>query len=236
MPAAPFPKDEPARLTALRAYELLDTEPERDFDDLVALAAAIWRTPIALMTLLDEDRQWFKARVGLAIGETDRSAAFCGHAILGTDTMVVPDALADVRFADNPLVVGAPGIRFYAGSPLITAGGHALGTLCVIDREPRQATEAEIAALTALARQASRLVDVRHVARDLHAALARVADLERLLPVCAGCKSIRSDEGNWRQLEAYLSEHTDLRFSHGICPTCLAKVEGDLARLSPPSW
>lgn len=129
---------EQERLAALRRYEILDTPPELDFDDLTGLAARVCATPIALLTLIDEERQWVKARVGLEITETPRDIAFCSYAIQQAGLFVVPDALADPRFANNPLVTEDPRIRFYAGSPLITPDGQALGTLCVIDRVPRQ--------------------------------------------------------------------------------------------------
>ena len=144
---------EQERLAALHRYEILDTPPELDFDDLTGLAARVCVAPIALLTLIDEERQWVKARVGLEITETPRDIAFCNYAIQQAGLFVVPDALADPRFANNPLVTEGPRIRFYAGSPLITPDGQALGTLCVIDRVPRQLPQDQATALTALSRQ-----------------------------------------------------------------------------------
>ncbi|MEI6159188.1 MAG: ATP-binding protein, partial [Roseococcus sp.] len=138
---------------ALHRYRLLDTPPEARFDDIVALAARLLGTPIALLTLIDEKRQWFKAKVGLDLQETPRDQAFCDHAIGQRETLVIPDATQDPRFAANPLVTDGPGIRFYAGAPLITPDGHALGTVCVIDvKERRDFGAEECAALEALAR------------------------------------------------------------------------------------
>lgn len=150
---APLPENEEARLEALRAYDVLDTLPEPVFDDLVFLAAYICRTPIALVSLVDRDRQWFKAKVGLAADETPRAQAFCAYAVGSPrETFVVRDAAEDPRFATNPLVTGAPNIRFYAGVPLLTPDGVAVGTLCAIDRQPRELDAEQSRALGALAR------------------------------------------------------------------------------------
>ncbi|MBK80718.1 MAG: hypothetical protein CMQ43_07385 [Gammaproteobacteria bacterium] len=171
------PEDETARLAALRDYDVLDSMPERAYDDIARIAAQICGTPIALVSLVDEHRQWFKASVGLDVKETPRDVAFCAHALLAPDALlVVEDATRDPRFADNPLVTGAPGIRFYAGAPLVTDEGHALGTLCVIDRQPGSLSEPQRAALEALARQVVSQLDLRRTVRrleDSREALAR---------------------------------------------------------------
>ena len=139
MTAPRQPNDETERLEALRRFDILDTEPEQRFDDLAALAAHICDAPIALVSIIDDTRQWFKAAIGLSIRETSRDVSFCGHAILEPDVFVVPDAAADERFAGNPLVTGDLSIRFYAGAPLVTGDGRALGALCVMDRIPAPA-------------------------------------------------------------------------------------------------
>jgi diguanylate cyclase (GGDEF)-like protein/PAS domain S-box-containing protein len=151
-PAAP-PDPEEQRLQALLGYRVLDTEAERAIDDLTTLAAAFLGTPMALVSLLDRDRQWFKSRVGVDTAETPRCIAFCDHTIRGAGVLVVNDARQDPRFADNPLVTGAPHIRFYAGAPLRTPQGHAVGTLCVLDSRPRSFDAAQADSLAALARQ-----------------------------------------------------------------------------------
>lgn len=148
----PMPVNEAARVAALQKYAILDTDPEQGFDDLALLASYICRTPIALISLIDENRQWFKSKVGLSVSETSREIAFCSRAILQPDVFIVPDTLQDERFRNNPLVVSEPGIRFYAGAPLITDEGYALGTLCVIDRTPREISPDQKEALKALSR------------------------------------------------------------------------------------
>ncbi len=157
---------EQERLRTLRGYHVLDSSAEKDFDDIVALAAEICGTPIALVSLVDENRQWFKASFGLAVTETSREVSFCAHAINQLDLLVVPDARLDNRFANNPLVTGDMGIRFYAGSPLVAPDGKVLGTLCVIDSKPRQITVAQAKWLSVLSRHVMALLDLREQGRE----------------------------------------------------------------------
>jgi len=178
----PVPADEADRLCALKEFDILDTLPEQAFDDLTLLAAHICGTPVALVTLVDEDRQWFKSRVGFELEETPRYQSFCAHAILQPEVFVVEDALNDERFANNPLVTLDPRIRFYAGAPLVTQGGASLGTICVIDREPRGLTPQQVAALRALSRQVMAQLELRRSGLELKRAYeALVAEAEARL-------------------------------------------------------
>jgi GAF domain-containing protein len=147
-----LPEHDHDRVASLQKYAILDTEPEQAFDDLTLLASFVCKTPIALISLVDENRQWFKSKVGFAALETPRDIAFCSVAIEQSDVMVVPDTLKDERFRNNPLVVSEPRIRFYAGAPLINEEGYALGTLCVVDRTPREFGPDQKEALQALSR------------------------------------------------------------------------------------
>ena len=139
-----IPQDEIARLNALRSLNILDTPSEERFDRLTRLTKRIFGVPIALVSLIDENRQWFKSSVGLKVNETPRDISFCGHAIHGDDVFIIPDATKDQRFADNPLVLNEPNIRFYAGYPLKSLDGSKLGTLCILDREPRSLSEEDL--------------------------------------------------------------------------------------------
>lgn len=164
---APFPENEAARLEALCDCKILDTPAEDVFDDLTRLAAQICDTPTALISLVDAERQWFKSKVGLEATETSRNIAFCAYTILQRDSLVVPDALEDERFATNPLVIGAPHIRFYAGVPLLTADGYALGTLCVIDYVPKELKPEQLEGLHSLGRQVVRQIQLRRNLAEL---------------------------------------------------------------------
>lgn len=178
----PLPPDEPERIEALRRYQVLDTPPEQCFDDLTLIAASICQTPIALVSLVDETRQWFKSKIGTSLSETSRGIAFCSHAILHHDGVLeVRDARADERFVQSPLVTGEPQIRFYAGAPLVTTDGHALGALCVMDREPRALQPDQLGALRALSRQVVAQLELRRHAIAAAGEISERRDAENRL-------------------------------------------------------
>lgn len=181
MKPAPLPPGETQRLAALHDCALLDTLPEKCFDDLTHLASHICGAPIALISLVDSDRQWFKSKVGIDAPETPRDIAFCGHVILHPEVMVVRDALQDERFQDNPLVTGSPGVRFYAGAPLEIDNGLRLGTLCVIDTVPRELSDVQRDALAALARQVVAQIELRRHLVALQEASRRQSLFEKQL-------------------------------------------------------
>lgn len=184
MIVGPIPANEEQRLGELRETGLMDSMPEREFDDLALLASQICQAPIALMTLVDSKRQWFKSRVNLEGDGTPRDVSFCAHAInIPERVFVVPDATADPRFHDNPLVTGNPNIRFYAGMPLVTESGSALGALCVIDHKPRSLMPSQERALEALGRQTMSLIELRKRRVELERAQTTQAELMTKLTV-----------------------------------------------------
>jgi GAF domain-containing protein len=222
----PTPADQ-RRIDALREYAILDTTPEEGYDDISRLTSFICGTPIATITLIDLHRQWFKAKVGLEPRETPISEAICAAAIEQKELFLVPDTYEDARFVNYPCVTGSPHIRFYAGAPLITPDGVVIGTLCAIDRVPRELSAEQKTALLSLSRQVMAMLELRRTVKALDTALAEkraaeaeVDTLRDLLPMCAWCRKIRDDEQLWVGLEEYFTLHSNTRFSHGICPDC----------------
>lgn len=184
--SAAAPASEAERLNVLRQYRVLDTLPEAVYDDLAFIASQICQTPIALVSLVDGDRQWFKARIGLEAEQTPRDLAFCAHAILEPDEVLqVSDAALDERFNTNPLVTAGPAIRFYAGVPLVTAEGHAIGTLCAIDRKPRELSADQLRALRALSREVMMQMELRRTIASLEQALSAAVAAARPQPAAA---------------------------------------------------
>jgi diguanylate cyclase (GGDEF)-like protein len=180
-PIARRSQDENKRLEAVWSLDLLDTPPEDHFDQAARLAATICQTPIGLVSVVDQDRQWFKAKVGLDVCETPRSQAFCAHAIGLTEPLIVPDARLDQRFVHNPLVTGDPDIRFYAGMPITTSDGFTVGTLCVIDTVPRDLTDQQKSGLILLGRHVSAQIALRNHMKTLNRILAEKDVIEKEL-------------------------------------------------------
>jgi GAF domain-containing protein len=218
---ARIPTQERERLEALRAYNILDTPSEQNYDDITSLAAFICDVPIALISLVDADRQWFKSKLGLNVNETPRDVSFCAHAILSKEVLIVNDARDDERFAHNPLVNGTPGIRFYAGVPLTTPNALEIGTLCVIDHRPRVLSDVQKNTLEALARQVVTQLELQRVSNQLANALDKIDLMAGLIPICSYCKGIRNDQGYWSSVEKFIEQHADVEFTHGVCHTCM---------------
>ena len=193
MMIAPAPENETQRLAALHKLDVLDSGAEAEFDALAQAAALVCKSPVSLVSLVDHDRQWFKANIGLPqVTQTARDIAFCAHAVLYDDVMIVPDALHDPRFAGNPLVTGRPDIRFYAGAPLRLSSGHRVGTLCVIDHQPRQLDAQQVQALRCLSVAASHALEARAALRAQAGIAQALADGQRCL---AGAHGVHPRRG-----------------------------------------
>lgn len=215
MKIAPPTADEAARLKALYDYEVLDTEAEKMFDDLTQLASQICDAPITLISLIDPNRQWFKSKVGIDTEETSRDIAFCAHAIHQKEIFEIPDTLQDKRFFDNPLVTSAPNIRFYAGTPLVSQDGHAIGTLCVIDDKPNKLTKEQRQALEVLGRSVISQMELRQKIKELKQAnehktefLSNMShELRTPLNAIIGFSRLMSDDIKHQKLPAKFSEY-----------------------------
>lgn len=222
----PIPPNEAARLAALHNYHILDSESEQSYDDITKLVAIICETPMSTLSLVDANRQWFKSKVGISDAETPREVAFCAHTICQPDLLMVEDATQDERFRTSPLVTDNPGVRFYAGMPLVTPEGYGIGALCAIDTKPRRLNDTQLAALAALSRVVMTQLELRRVSAELASALKNVRTLTALLPICSYCKRIRSDAGYWSEVDKYMSAHAATQFKQCICPDCVKKHFG----------
>ncbi|HEU4496660.1 MAG TPA: GAF domain-containing sensor histidine kinase [Flavobacterium sp.] len=204
-----IPQNEKERLDAILAYQILDTAPEKDFDDIVKLASQICQTPISTITLVDKDRQWFKSKIGLDASETPREHSFCAHSINNPEeTFIISNALEDERFYDNPLVTGNPDIRCYVGVPLVDPYGNALGSLCVIDTKPRNLDSLQLLSLEKLASQVIKLLELRKKNLELienhNAIISKYKDLEQFASVVS--HDIKSPLNNIMMLAKMLQE------------------------------
>ena len=215
--------EEERRLKALAEYRILGTEPESCYDHITQIAARTCHAPISLMTLVDKDRQWFKSKVGFQKNETRRDWSFCTHAIKENNPLVVNDACLDERFVNNPLVTGDPKIRFYAGFPLKNNEGNKLGTLCVIDRKPGSLDSEQCSIMELLAKQIVSFLELRKRSLNLLDALSHLHNQEGILSVCSYCREVRNKDGDWQHIEKYLSNVSDIKFSHGVCDSCMER-------------
>lgn len=212
----PGPDNELARLDALYQYRILDTPPEQAFDDLTVLAAQICEAPIALITLLDADRQWFKSKLGLNLHETSRDLSFCAYTVLKPESIfTIPDLARDERFANHPFVSSYPRIRFYAGAPIVVPGGYALGAIEVLDRTPRDLNAEQLSVLKILGRQAAALLELRKHMMDLAQTTSERKKLEEAL-----CET-EERYSNLAARTAQLQESSErARLLSGIIPIC----------------
>jgi PAS domain S-box-containing protein len=231
MTAAPRPKDEAARLATLRDYHILDTAPEETYDELVQLAAYVCGTPMAVITLIDNERQWFKARFNVEAIETPRDIAFCAHTICGPDLFVVPDAEKDRRFATNPLVVGGPKLRFYAGAPLKMPDGLCIGSLAVMDTQPRQLEPGPLKALRALSHQVVAQLELRRLL-DSEQRLQRES-IERFQLLARATNDAVWD---WNLVTNEIWWNEGLRTLFGLPPDQVPTIEGWTQRLHPDDY
>ncbi len=235
MKIAPLSEYESERLNALSSYNILDTPPEAEFDGMVQLASSICNTPIAAISLVDQERQWFKAITGLDAKETSRDLAFCAHTILQKDIMVVADALMDDRFQDNPLVTAEPKIRFYAGAPLITSDGYSLGTICVIDRVPRELSEEHALALKVLASHVVTQFELRLANRKISQHLDEIRQTKTMLSTLINASPdficFKDGEGRW-----LTANKSGLELFHLNAENYKGKTELELAEQTHPLY
>lgn len=222
--SAPRPENEAERLAAL--YAVAERGSPEHFDDLTYIASQVCEAPIALLTMIGENKQWFRSKIGIDIEETDRDVAFCSHAILYTEPLVVADTTADERFRDNPLVTQPPFVRFYAGAPIAVEGGFNVGTVCVIDTEPRTddaLTEAQLKILQALSRQATQLLGCREDVSPNP--WGGVGSASEAASICAWCSRVQGRVGEWFSISEFLYQRFEVPTTHGICPDCMKSTE-----------
>lgn len=222
------PINEEQRLKALSEYRILGSRPEESYDNITRIAALACNVPIALISLVDRERQWFKSKVGVAVNETSRDISFCAHTILNPDPMVVEDALFDQRFKDNPLVTEEPHIRLYAGFPLETPTEDRLGTLCVIDRIPKSLTNTQFKIMQSLANQVVVQLELRKRSFALMEEFCRMHNNQGLIRTCSYCRSVKDHKGTWKPFDQFMMQHSTLNFSHGICQSCMSEHFPDI--------
>ena len=218
-----MPFSEEDRLKSLEKYFLDDTSSDVALNKIVKIASVICGTQIAAVSILERDRQWFKAKVGTEISETPREYALCNYTIKGVVPVVVEDTSEDDRFKEHPLVINDPKVRFYAASPIITLEGDILGTVCAVDFTPKSLSTDKIEMLEDLADLARHTIEAHRKAQLLIQLNQNVATLGSLLPVCYKCKSVKTGRGKWELLETFLNREFGTQLSHGICKKCASE-------------
>jgi two-component system NtrC family sensor kinase len=229
---APIPEDDADRLATLYRYSILDTQPEQGFEDVTTLASEICGTRFSLISFVDLNRQWFKSEVGLGSSETGRAESFCACALTSPEPLIVEDTLADPRFAENPLVLGEPGIRFYAGAPLVAPNGHVLGTVCVFDTEPRTISASQVLALKALSRQVMLLLEARLRLLENERAAAALMQQEKLAVVGRLASSMAHEINNPLEAVTNLLWLSQQRSEDGQIKEWLGMADKELRRVS----
>ena len=229
---APIPEDDADRLATLYRYSILDTEPEQGFEDVTTLASEICGTRFALISFVDLNRQWFKSEVGLGAPATGRAESFCACALTSPEPLIVEDTLLDPRFAENPLVLGEPGIRFYAGAPLVASNGHVLGTVCVFDSEPRSISESQVRALKALSRQVMSLLEARLRLLENERAAAALMQQEKLAVVGRLASSMAHEINNPLEAVTNLLWLSQQRSEDAQIKEWLSMADRELRRVS----
>lgn len=222
------PANEEQRLKALSEYRILGSRPEEAYDHITRIAALACNVPIALISLVDRERQWFKSKVGISANETSRDISFCSHTILEPDPLIIEDALFDQRFKDNPLVTEEPHIRLYAGFPLETPAHERLGTLCVIDRIPKSLTNTQFKIMQELANQVVVQLELRKRSFALMEEFCKMHNNQGLISTCSYCRSVKDHKGSWLPMDQFMMQHSTLNFSHGICQSCMSKHFPDI--------
>jgi GAF domain-containing protein len=232
------------RVSALSRYGILGTTPEPEFDNLAQLALTVCQVHIATISFVDDQREWFKAALGIEVAELPIEESLSARAIAGPQMLVVPDATKNSRFAELPLIAGHEGIRFYAGAPLVSRTGTSIGMLSAMDRTPRANFAIEQrTALQTLANQVMAQLELRHTVQNLalalcqkHAAVAAANELRLLLPMCSDCKEIRNDDDYWQAVEQYLFTHTHTSpyLTHGICTECQEETSSPVSPRPQP--
>jgi two-component system NtrC family sensor kinase len=230
--SAPIPEDDAERLATLYQYSILDTAPEQGFDDVTTLAAYVCDAPFSTVTLVDQDRQWFKSELGFGARQTNRADSFCACALLEPEPLIIPDTHDDPRFAQNPFVLGAPEIRFYAGAPLIAPNGHILGTVCVFDTKPREISSAQVKALQALARQVMALLEAKLKLLGNERAAVALMQTEKLAAVGRMASSMAHGINNPLEALTNLLYLARLKVENTEVASWLAQADDELRRLS----